>query len=120
MPISKEQRALYGADWKRVSLRIRELANNECHCPGDCGRDHEGHCGAVNGLPHPDTGSRVVLTVAHLVIPPGEPGHDDDSNLRAMCQACHLSYDREQHTRAAAETRRRKRAEGPAGQGRLF
>jgi hypothetical protein len=109
MPISRERMKLYGPNWKTTSLRIRARAGGVCECPGDCGRDHLGQCGAPNGLPHPDTGSKVVLTVAHLVIPPGQPGHDADANLRAMCQACHLSFDREQHAKNAAETRRRKR-----------
>ena len=66
-------------------------------------------CAAVNRLPHPVTGSRVVLTVAHL---DHTPEHCDDDNLRAMCQRCHLNYDRPRHAVNARENRRRRRALG--------
>lgn len=35
-------------------------------------------------------------------------------NLKAMCQRCHLSFDRDEHALNAAKTRRRKKIE--AGQ----
>ena len=60
-------------------------------------------CKAVNGQPHPVTGSRVVLTVAHL---DHTPENNADDNLRAMCQRCHLAYDREEHQRSREETRK--------------
>lgn len=43
----------------------------------------------------------VVLTVAHL---DHTPEHCDPDNLAAMCQGCHLHYDRDHHahTRWAA------------------
>ena len=44
----------------------------------------------------------MVLTVAHL---DHKPENVCDENLRAMCQACHLGYDRGHH----AETRRRSK-----------
>jgi hypothetical protein len=49
---------------------------------------------------------RVILTVAHL---DHTPGHDDDDNLRALCQWCHLHLDALQHrdTRAARKDRGR-------------
>lgn len=51
-------------------------------------------CPAVNGQPHPVTGSKVVLTVAHI-------DHDTTNNrfhnLAALCQRCHLNHDRHQH-----------------------
>ena len=62
-------------------------------------------CRAENGLPHPDTGSRVALTVAHL---DHQPENCDPANLRAWCQRCHLHYDREHH----AQTRRKTRLAG--------
>jgi hypothetical protein len=118
MPITKEKQALYGPDWKAVSRRIRERDLNRCACTGECGRRHEGICGARNHEPHPVTGSTVVLTVAHRDVKPGEPGHDDDSNLTSMCQACHLSYDKDEHRANGFATRERRKEE--AGQGRLF
>jgi hypothetical protein len=98
--------ARYPADWKAISLRIREREQWRCKW-----------CGAENGKPHPRTGSKVVLTVAHLGTPhaDGLPGdkHDKhdvrDENLAALCQACHLAYDLRDHMRNAAETRRRKK-----------
>jgi hypothetical protein len=42
---------------------------------------------------------RVVLTVAHL---DHTPGHDDDDNLKALCQWCHLHYDFEHHKQTRA------------------
>ena len=93
MPIRPECKALYPKDWKRISLRIRtERAGNLCEW-----------CKAENGQPHPVTGSKVVLTVAHL---DHDPRNCDDTNLRALCQRCHLSYDAEHHRHTRERTRR--------------
>lgn len=64
--------------------------------------------------------------MAHLGTPhaDGRPGdkHDKmdvrDENLAALCQRCHLNYDRDEHRVNAARTRRRKRIE--AGQMELW
>jgi hypothetical protein len=97
MPIRPENRDRYPADWKKISQRIRfERAEGRCECTGECGRDtHNGRCSNIHGQFAYGTGSKVVLTVAHL-----------DHNLRAMCQGCHLHYDREHHRETAARTRR--------------
>jgi hypothetical protein len=104
-PIRPENRDRYPADWKAISLRIRtQRAAGRCECVGECGRGtHASRCPNVNGLPAYGTGSRVVLTVAHLDHTP-ENCHDD--NLRAMCQGCHLHYDRDHHAQTAEATRR--------------
>ncbi|WP_262703811.1 MULTISPECIES: hypothetical protein [Streptomyces] len=103
MPIRPEMRPRYPPDWPQISRRIRfELAIGRCECDGRCGRRHSGRCTAEHGQPHPATGSRVVLTVAHL---DDIPEHCDDDNLAAMCQACHLAYDVELHATTAARTR---------------
>lgn len=87
-------RSLYPNDWEKISNRIRfERAGGVCEW-----------CGAVHGALHPVTGSRVVLTMAHL---DHDPGNCDDDNLVALCQRCHLSYDAELHAQHAAETRRK-------------
>lgn len=60
---------------------------------------------------------RIVLTVAHLGTPhaDGRPGdkHDKmdcrDENLAALCQRCHLRYDRDEHAVNARRTRLRKK-----------
>lgn len=94
MPISKEKQKLYPANWKEISKRIRERAGNKCE-----------FCGAVNGEPHPVTGSKVVLTVAHL---DHNPQNNDEGNLRALCQRCHLTYDAKHHAKNASRTRDEK------------
>jgi len=88
----------YPADWKAISLRIREREGWCCKW-----------CLAKNGEPHPITGSIVVLTVAHLKPPKSDCS---DENLVALCQRCHLNYDRADHIRHARENRRAKRAVG--------
>jgi len=104
MPIRAEERARYPKDWPAISRRIRERAGNRCE-----GSPAYPDCRAVNGEPHPVTGSRVVLTVAHL---DHTPEHVEDDNLRAWCNRCHLTYDAAHHARNAAATRRARRASG--------
>ena len=73
MPIDYKN---YPEDWKETSVFIRfHRAGGQCECFGECGHDHNGRCGAKNGQPHPITGSKVVLTVAHLGIPVQLPFH---------------------------------------------
>ena len=55
---------------------------------------------------YPDRVVKVVLTVAHLNHVAGD---DRPENLAALCNCCHLRYDREQHAISARETRNRKR-----------
>lgn len=117
MPISKDKAALYPRDWKAISRRVRDRDGNRCACTGECGRDHgERPCGARNGEPHPVTGSKVVLTCAHL---DQDPTSDDESRMKALCQRCHLALDQEQHRASSADTRTRK-ADAASGQGRMF
>jgi hypothetical protein len=49
----------------------------------------------------------IVLTVAHL---DHDPRNCDLSNLKALCQWCHLHYDRQHHAETAARTRRTGKA----------
>ncbi|GAA0705002.1 hypothetical protein GCM10010193_70050 [Kitasatospora atroaurantiaca] len=104
MPIRPENRSRYPADWPAISHRIRfERAAGRCECLGECGRGtHTGRCPNLNGGDAYGTGSRVVLTVAHL---DHTPENCDPANLRAMCQGCHLHYDRDHHRETAARTR---------------
>jgi 5-methylcytosine-specific restriction endonuclease McrA len=81
MPIDYSQ---YHPKWKLISKLIRfNRANNRCEW-----------CNAVNYEPNPITGSKVVLTVAHI-------DHDKTNNrfnnLAALCQRCHLQHDIMQH-----------------------
>lgn len=97
MPIKQENKALYPADWKRISLSIRkDRAGDRCEW-----------CGAENGKPHPVTGSKVVLTCAHL---DHDPSNCDPSNLAALCQRDHLNYDRERHRKSREATKLAKLA----------
>ena len=98
MPIKSENLHRYPKDWKAIRARILARAGHCCEW-----------CGAANYQPHPVTGSRVVLTTAHL---DHTPENVSDANLRALCQRCHLNYDRPRHAANAARTRREKRAAG--------
>lgn len=49
------------------------------------------------------------LDVAHLVIPPGEPGHDEPENLAALCRRCHRAHDYAEWARKCYETRSRRK-----------
>lgn len=104
MPIRPENRARYPSDWKTISNRVRFVrADGRCECTGECGRGtHNGRCPNRHGQPAYGTRSTVVLTVAHL---DHTPENCDDTNLRAMCQGCHLHYDREHHAHTRAATR---------------
>lgn len=105
MPIRPENRGRYPSDWKQISLRIRtERAAGRCECVGECGRGtHDGRCPNRQDEPAYGTGSKVQLTTAHL---DHTPENCDPNNLRAMCQGCHLHYDRDHHRETAAATRR--------------
>jgi hypothetical protein len=86
-------------------MAVKEQAGWQCECEGECGRGtHEGRCPNRQGAPAYGTGSKTVLTTAHL---DHTPENCDPANLRAFCQACHLHYDRDHHaeTRAAAKAR---------------
>ena len=48
---------------------------------------------------------KIILTVAHLN---HQPEDCRPENLKAMCQRCHLRYDREHHKESAAKTRESK------------
>ena len=90
--------ATYPKDWKLRSRFVRFYrARNRCEW-----------CGAKNSEPHPVTGSKVVLTVAHVF----DMAHSSCSllNLAALCQKCHLNHDRKHHTENAWKTRRAKKA----------
>lgn len=114
MPIRPENRHRYPPDWPKISERIRnERAKGRCECDGICGRpdehlDEYARCKNRHGYPAYGTGSRVVLTVAHL---DHTPENCADDNLRAMCQGCHLHYDRDHHAETKAATKAAELAE---------
>jgi len=104
-PIRAENRDRYPPDWPAISLAIKERAGWRCECLGECGRRTHGRerCPNVHQGMAYGTGSVVILTTAHL---DHTPENCDPANLRAMCQGCHLHYDRDHH----AETRRATKA----------
>lgn len=129
MPTRPENKARYPRNWAAISLRIRTLrAQNQCECDGLCGYVHhvDGagrqqdlrpgteevprfRCTAINHAPHPVTGSRVVLTVAHL---DHVPENCAARNLKALCQRCHNMYDNKHRRRGMQERARLRRANG--------
>ncbi|HUP07668.1 MAG TPA: hypothetical protein VMU47_10985 [Caldimonas sp.] len=96
-------RERYPKDWKLRSRFVRFIrARNKCEW-----------CGAENGQPHPITGSKVVLTTAHVF--DDRPEASSLLNLAALCQKCHNGHDMK--ARAAGI---RARREAASGQGRLL
>ena len=106
MPIRPENKDRYPDDWAQIRHSILARAHNMCE-----GSPRFPRCRALNGRPHPVTGSTVVLTIAHL---DHTPENCDPSNLRAWCQRCHLVYDAQHHAQTRRATRERARVE--AGQ----
>jgi hypothetical protein len=106
MPIKPENKNRYPKDWKKISHRIRFVrAQGRCECEGECGRGHYGRCPNLHGEPAYGTGSIVVLTVAHLE---HQPEKCEDGDLKAMCQGCHLHYDKEHHAQSRLRTREKE------------
>lgn len=95
MPINYKD---YHPKWRLISKLIRfKRAKNKCEW-----------CEAENHQPHPITGSHVILTVAHI-----DRNTDNNrfNNLAALCQKCHLNYDRPQHVRNRKYGRYHKKAQ---------
>lgn len=93
---------LYPAHWIRFSYWVRyRRAGERCECTGECYPGpkcpHQGRC------PHQHRKSgifqqgHVVLTTAHLCS--CHPLCAIPSHVKAMCQSCHLRFDRYQHTK---------------------
>ena len=94
MPIKPENRSRYPKNWNtEIRPMILRRANNCCE-----------FCGIPNYTVR-ENGSKVVLTIAHL---DHTPENNDPSNLRALCQKCHNSYDATHR----AETRRQAKEGG--------
>lgn len=120
-------RSKYPADWEAISAAIRKRDGNCCRF---CGiknaergaRSPQGSWYSKAEIAEMSDAeflrvfrgksvkrlSRIVLTVAHL---DHDTTNNDESNLAALCQSCHLRHDREQHMRNAAATRRRRKEE---------
>jgi hypothetical protein len=104
MPIRPEMRARYPKDWAVRSRFVRFVrARNMCEW-----------CGAANHEPHPVTGSRVVLTAAHIY--DHRPEAASLLNLAALCQRCHNRHDAK--ARAAGRKARRETSADPTVSGK--
>ena len=145
MPIDAAWKSLYPDNWDEISEEIREQVKccEWCGAPNretivrlvdgagewavmdedlayvfgleDCWRNANGQPVTVSYEDSDDLKAlEVVLTVAHL---DQDPRNCDRSNLRALCQRCHLTHDKQPEQR-----RRRKmlRAELLDGQESLF
>jgi hypothetical protein len=97
MPIKPENRNRYPKYWPIIRAEILERAMHRCE-----GSPAYPTCRAMNGDEHPVTGSKVILTIAHL---DHQPENNDPTNLRAWCQRCHLTYDAKMHAANAHKTR---------------
>ncbi len=102
MPI--KDKSLYPDDWRQIRIRILDRAHDRCE-----GSPTYPDCRADNYRPHPVTGSKVVLTIAHL---DNDPTNCRDENLKAWCQRCHLTYDAQFHASNAAKTKRERKRVG--------
>lgn len=107
----------YPPDWPDIVRAVRARAGGRCECTGECGA-HVGRCCARHGDPLENPSRFVVLTSAHLWRGPCAEHHaagvkcGDLEHLKGMCQACHLSYDRELHVANARRTRFGRKASG--------
>lgn len=129
---------LYPKDWNKISRRIRfERAGNRCEW---CGVENYAYRDKENGMcvtaaelqliddvPFDlDNATQIILTVAHLGTPlaDGTPVSKSDTmdcrdeNLAALCQRCHLNFDRNDHLRNRIINKRRRLVE--AGQQEMF
>lgn len=100
MPIHPKNKHLYPPKlWKQLRRELLERAGNRCE-----GSPQYPECRAENYRPHPITGSKVILTMAHL-----DYFHGLDRNyLRIWCQRCHNRYDMPMRVVNAKRTRESK------------
>jgi hypothetical protein len=116
MPIRADLRHFYrGPAWRATRECILARAKNrceQCRVPNHASIERGSHgvwrlIAAPTGTPWRNTNgnqttfepvdrhrTRIVLTIAHLNHIAGE---DHDENLKALCQWCHLNYDKLHH-----------------------
>lgn len=122
MPINPELKHLYPADWAEISHRIRfQRAGGKCE---RCGVPHGHFRDEFEAVHDPKTwaslqaqgfiwrATRIILTTAHL---DHDPTNNDEQNLAALCQRCHLRHDLAHHLMS-----RRLNREKANNQQRLF
>lgn len=133
MPIKPENRSRYPANWKQIRASILaragdcceqcKVANGEIVVRGK-GKDAGTYMTHEAKIFDAETGEylgqwrmsdyecngngvKIVLTIAHL---DHVPENCEQSNLKALCQRCHLAYDAEHHRINAAATRHARKA----------
>jgi hypothetical protein len=134
MPIRPQYKWFYPIDWPQLSAVIRfERAKGRCE---RCGRPHgreirhlgdgrwwdedegtwrNGSGRALSRLARRACDditvrtTRVALAAAHL---DHDPTHNRLRNLKALCQRCHMLYDRKEHRRRRLLTLRMRNAIG--------
>ena len=100
MPIRPENKPLYPANWAtEIRPAILERAGHCCE-----GSPRYPDCRAANGQPHPVTGSRVVLTIAHM---DGALIDHSPGNLKALCNRCHNAHDAPMRARDRKQRRQK-------------
>lgn len=101
----------YPKDWKQIRAEILGRAFYRCECEGECGlhRTTPGprRCVEMHQEKAVFARGSILLTIAHL---DHDTSNNDRENLKALCQRCHLRYDRDHHAKNSAATRERKRA----------
>jgi hypothetical protein len=101
MPIDYSK---YHPKWSLIRRLILKRAGNRCE-----GSPAYPTCNVANGTEHPLSGSKVVLTIAHV-------DRDRENyrfyNLKAWCQRCHLKHDINQHVYNRKYGRETKRING--------
>lgn len=109
MPIRADRMKLYpgggthSKEWKAFRASLLDRASNACE-----GTPMHPDCRAPNGGKHPETGSKVVLTIAHM---DHDESHADPERCRALCNRCHNAWDADHRRKNRAETLRAKKAE---------
>lgn len=113
----------YPRNWKDISRRIRERDGQRCKwCGvenyaigardrfGDWHNEHDiqsmkSSVGESLFGDYPKM-IRIILTVAHI---DHDTTNNEDSNLAALCQRCHLNHDRDHHLANRKRTYQRRR-----------
>lgn len=126
-------RALYPHDWEAIVARIRARAGNcceRCKAPNgktiarggwsdagtymlEGGEVHDENDGTYRGMARGSEYEakrfvKIVLTTSHQ---DHDLSNNADSNLKSLCQRCHLRHDAAHHLANARRTREAKRGQ---------
>lgn len=138
MPIRPEMKALYPRNWGQIRESILNRAGHTCEKCGRPNRrrivispkgdwvevneagmpkgdwiDENGHWiaypeGFYDNIDEPNPGYRMVTTILTISHTDHDPTNNDPSNLRALCQRCHLTHDAKEHASNARRTRAKR------------